>query len=124
MTFKSLLASTLFCLPIVSHAAFYPESVNAATRIAFARGSYCGSYSGNFSRGREFVLNLGRGQDFLVRNTGRGHQYNISVYGPTGYVYGDKMSSDRINYQIPRQGEYYVYVESNTTYNSIEFCAY
>ena len=122
MTFKSLLVSTLVGLPIISHA-FYPKSVNAATRIAFAR-SYCGSYSGDFSGGRQFVLNLAGGQDFHVRNTGGGYQYDISVYGSTGYVYGDKRSPNRINYQIPRQGEYYVYVRSNTTYNSIKFCAY
>ena len=123
MTFKILL-STLISLPIISYVAFYPKSVNATTRIAFAKGSYCGSYSGDFSGGRQFVLNLAGGQDFHVRNTGGGYQYDISVYGPTGYVYGDKRTSDRINYQIPRYGEYYVYVESNSTYNSIEFCAY
>ena len=123
MTFKSLLVSTLVGLPIIYHA-FYSESVNAAIAIAFATGSYCGSYSGDFSEGREFVLNLGKGQDFHVRNIGKGDRYNISVYGSNGYVHGDKRSPDRINYQIPRQGEYYVYVESNTNYGSIKFCAY
>ena len=124
MSFKSLLASILIGFPIISYTAFNPKTVKAATRVASARGSYCGSYSGDFSGGREFVLNLGRRQDFHVRNTGENYQYNISVYGPSRYVYGDKRSPDRINYQIPSQGKYYVYVKSNTTYSSIEFCAY
>lgn len=117
-----ILIGTLIALPM-SHIAFN-SSVNAATLIAFARGSYCGSYTGDFSGGREFALNLAKRQDLHVRNTSENYQYNISVYGPNGYVDGDKRSPDRINYQIPRQGKYYVYVESNTTYSSIEFCAY
>jgi len=42
------------------------------TRIQFARGSYCGSYSGNFSQGKQFVLNLSRKQTFTISNVGKG----------------------------------------------------
>ncbi|BAZ47384.1 hypothetical protein NIES4102_44300 (plasmid) [Chondrocystis sp. NIES-4102] len=124
MNFKNLALKAITCLPIVSTIAFNTNVANAATRIAFARGSYCGSYSGDFSGGREFVLNLGRGQTFTSRNIGGGVQYDMYVYGPVGSIYGAKLSSSQINYQIPSQGDYHIYIESSTTYNSVEFCAY
>ncbi len=124
MNFKSFAISVFIFLPVISTIVINPKNANAATRVAFARGSYCGSYSGNFSGGREFALNLGGGQTFTARNTGGGVQYDISVYGATGYVYGNKVSSNQINYQIPRRGDYYIYIKSSTAYNSVEFCAY
>ena len=45
---------TALSLSLITLASFATAS-EAATRIKFARGSYCGSYSGNFSQGREFV---------------------------------------------------------------------
>ena len=124
MNLKNFALKAVACLPIVSTMAFNTNVANAATRIAFARGSYCGYYSGNFSGGREFVLNLGRGQTFTSRNAGSGIQYDIYVYGSNGPVYGTKVSPSQINYQIPSQGDYHIYIESNTKYNSVEFCAY
>ncbi len=124
INFKSFAISAFILLPVISTTVINSKSANAATRVAFARGSYCGSYSGNFSGGREFILNLGGGQTFTARNTGGGVQYDISVSGATGYVYGNKVSSNQINYQIPRRGDYYIYIKSSTAYNSVEFCAY
>jgi hypothetical protein len=124
INFKSFAIGVFIFLPVISTTVLYPKNVNATTRITFARGSYCGSYSGNFSGGREFVLNLGGGQTFTARNTGGGVQYDISVYGATGQVYGTKVSSDQINYQIPRRGDYYIDIKSSIAYNSVEFCAY
>lgn len=100
------------------------SEVLAATRIQFAKGSYCGSYSGNFQAGRNFVLGLAQGQTFTFRNIGSGLQYNITVSGPTGEIYGSNVSEQQINYQIPARGDYYVYVQSDTTPSSVEFCAY
>lgn len=96
----------------------------AATRIQFARGSYCGMYSGNFTGGKEFVLRLATGQTFTSKNVGEGTQYDVYVKGPTGVVRGEKISSNQIDYYIPRAGNYYVYVESTVPHSSIEFCAY
>jgi len=96
----------------------------AATRIQFAAGSYCGSYSGNFAEGREFVLNLRRGQTFTSKNTGGGTQYDIYVSGPTGRISGRKVSSSQINYYIPESGDYYIYIKSTVDYSAVEFCAY
>ena len=100
------------------------NSAVAATRIQFARGSYCGMYSGNFTGGKEFVLRLAKGQTFTSKNMGDGIQYNIYVKGPTGVVRGEKISVSEINYYIPRVGNYYIYVESTVPHSSIEFCAY
>ncbi len=95
-----------------------------ATRIKFSTGSYCGSYSGKFSGGREFVLNLRRGQTLTSRNTGGGIQYDVLATGPTGPIRGQKVADNRIDYYVPATGDYYIHVESTINYNSIEFCAF
>ena len=66
MNFRNLAISALIALPLVSNVVLNAKLANATTRVRFARGSYCGSYSGNFSGGREFVLGLGAGQTFTV----------------------------------------------------------
>ena len=96
----------------------------AATKIQFARGSYCGMYSGNFTGGKEFVLRLAKGQTFTSKNVGDGTQYDVYVKGSTGIVRGEKVSANEIQYYIPRAGNYYIYVESSVPHSSIEFCAY
>jgi len=96
----------------------------SATRIQFAKGSYCGSYSGNFSQGKQFVLNLARDQTLTVRNVGDGFQYDISVFGPTGQIRGRNISQDQMNYYTPVKGDYYIYMSSTTPFNAVEFCAY
>ncbi|MBR8829604.1 MAG: hypothetical protein N5P05_001446 [Chroococcopsis gigantea SAG 12.99] len=96
----------------------------AATRIKFAPGSYCGSYSGNFVRGRDFVLGLRRGQTLTTRNIGGGTQYNLDVSGPTGSIRGRQEGEDQINYPIPATGDYYISVVASTDFSNIEFCAY
>ena len=104
--------------------ALNPVGAQEAARIEFASGSYCGSYSGDFSGGREFVLDLGRGQTLTSRNTGGGAQTDVYVYGPAGQIGGRKVANDQINYQITAPGDYHIYVRSSTTYGAIEFCAY
>lgn len=94
------------------------------TRVRFAAGSYCGSYSGDFSGGREFVLGLARGQTFTSRNIGRGTQYDVYLYGPNGRIEGRQVSPNQIDYMIRETGDHYIYIESTTRYGSVEFCAY
>ncbi len=91
----------------------FTASAEAATRIKFARGSYCGSYSGNFSNGREFLLRLAAYQTFTSRNIGAGTQHDVYVIGPNGRVFGEKVDVAQINYQIPASGDYRIYVESS-----------
>lgn len=117
---KSAITLTLSLLSLT----FLTATAQASTRIKFAQGSYCGSYSGNFSNGREFILGLGRGQTFTSRNIGDGTQYDVYVIGPTGRVDGDKVNEAQISYPIPVSGNYRVYLESSTPSSSVEFCAY
>lgn len=111
-------------LGVLASSLFNIDSALAATRIQFAKGSYCGIYSGNFSSGREFVLGLAKGQTLTSKNTGDGTQYDVYVRGSRGLVRGNKVSSDQINYYVPWAGNYYIYVESTVPSSSIEFCAY
>ncbi len=101
-----------------------PSPSLATTRIRFARGSFCGSYSGNFTGGREFVLGLARGQTLTTQNTGSGNQYNITVYGPTGRISARKPSKSTLSYTIPATGDYYISIRSTSPFDSVEFCAY
>lgn len=111
-------------LGVLASFVFNVDSAVAATRIRFAQGSYCGMYSGNFSNGKEFVLGLAKGQTLTSKNTGSGTQYDVYVKGSKGIVRGEKVSSNKIEYYIPRAGDYYIYVESSVPYSSIELCAY
>jgi hypothetical protein len=123
---ERLAFSTAFLVTFISSLILQlgPAMSQPPTRIQFARGSYCGSYSGNFSQGREFVLNLRRGQRFTSRNIGGGTQYDLYVSGPRGRINGQKVSPSQIDYYIPASGDYYVYIESTTSYSNVEFCAY
>lgn len=101
-----------------------PVLAQKATRIQFAKNSYCGSYSGDFSQGKTFVLNLKRGQRFTSRNIGGGTQYDLSMNGPKGRINGTKVSDNQIDYYITASGDYYIYIESSTPSSNVEFCAY
>ncbi|MGJ3252906.1 MAG: hypothetical protein ACFE0J_17505 [Elainellaceae cyanobacterium] len=125
---KQVLQAVFLLFTALTFTYALPSAVKAqeeqATRIQFARGSYCGSYSGNFSGGREFVLNLGSGQTFTSRNIGGGIQYDLYVYGPDGRLDGNQIASDQINYQTRAAGDHYIYIQSTNRYTAVEFCAY
>lgn len=44
--------------------------------------------------------------------------------GPKGRVNGTKVASDQIDYYIPSNGNYYIYITSSTPNSNVEFCAY
>jgi hypothetical protein len=96
----------------------------AATRIRFAKGSFCGAYAGNYRNGREFVLALKAGQRFTVANTGSGNQTTWSVSGPTGELDGDQFNRSTMEYYTEARGDHYVYVSSTASRSSVQFCAY
>lgn len=114
-TFVALSVGSLAVLPGVAH---------AATRIVFPRGSYCGTYSGNYHNGRQFVLGLAGGQRFTVANTGVGNQTTWSVSGPTGELSAYRVTRSLIEYYTEADGPHYVYVTSTARRSSIQFCAY
>lgn len=95
-----------------------------ATRIEFAKGSYCGSYTGDFSGGRRFILSLGRNQTFVSRNTAGDDQIDLYVQGPTGKIPGKKITEDEVHYQTTAKGDYEILVVSSAKFSAIEFCAY
>lgn len=95
------------------------------TKIKFAKGSYCGSYSGNFSKGKVFSLYLSANQEFITRNTGDGFQYDITVKAPNGRsLRGEHISDSELMYTTTRKGRHIIKVKSTERFNSIEFCAY
>ena len=96
----------------------------ATTRIRFPRGSFCGTYVGNFRRGREFVLGLRDGQRLTVRNIGIGRQTTTDVEGPTGTLEAVRDSDSQLSYYTEADGDHYIVVRSTTARASIEFCAF
>lgn len=97
---------------------------SAATRIVFRRGAYCGTYSGDFREGRQFVLGLRAGQRFTSRNIGVGVQSDVSVVGPTGKLYATRDSYSQLSFYTQASGSHYVWVVSSAANAAIEFCAY
>jgi hypothetical protein len=99
-------------------------AAQAATRIKFAKGSYCGSYAGNYKNGRTFTIRLLAEQRFTVRNSGTGRQTTWSVSGPSGDLEPTQTNASTLEYYTEDDGDHYVYVTSTSTRSSIEFCAY
>ncbi|MBS9780417.1 MAG: hypothetical protein KGV51_07305 [Moraxellaceae bacterium] len=97
------------------------------TPIKFAKGSYCGSYSGNFTHGKKFSLVLKANQELVTRNTEYGF-YDVHVKAPNGRTLRGKVDIDHETmytiHTTTRSGRHTIYVKSTEPYNSIEFCAY
>jgi hypothetical protein len=115
LAFCALLGISL-ALPLATQA--------ETTRIVFAKGSYCGSYTGDFSGGKRFVLGLGRDQTFISRNTGNSRQFDVYVTGPTGKIPGQNVAANEIHYRTTARGDYEIMVLSESAFSSVEFCAY
>ena len=90
------------------------------TQVTFAKGSYCGSFTGNLQQGRLFNLFLGANQELVIQTD--------------AVVQSVRDSKGRI---LPDQGYYnysYSYVTRNkgqhtvrmigSGYSSVEFCVY
>lgn len=114
----------LFILAIIFSLCVPAIAAPKITRIQFAKGSYCGSYTGNFSGGRRFILSLGRDQTFISRNNSGGDQIDVYVQGPTGQIPGEKISDNEIHYQTTAKGDYEIMVVSASKFSAVEFCAY
>jgi hypothetical protein len=115
-----------FAIGLVSIASLIglAEPSSAQTRIKFPRGSFCGDYAGDFRRPKRFVLGLAAYQEFVVRNTGVGTQYNITVSGPTGTLQGYKPRTDSLSYTTEAKGDHIVRISATQRYTSVQFCAY
>jgi hypothetical protein len=95
-------------------------------RIQFPSGSYCGSYGGKVNVGDNFVLNLGKEQQLIIKKTS-GHDY--SVIAPNGNFLEviQRLPEGKNQYWTGNQaGNFRVRVNSvpSGTQINIEFCAY
>ncbi|OOR87209.1 hypothetical protein B0181_10845 [Moraxella caviae] len=110
---KILLAASLLALTTPSFAKVTP--------IKFAKGSYCGSFSGNYA-GRTFTLGLGAGQTLEIRN----RYANPIVRDPKGRKVYHEAGSEWV-YFIKTKGTYKITLHpfgNEGTYDNITFCAY
>lgn len=118
---KLLPLVVLCCLTSVGHAA------TKATPIVFAKGSYCGSYTGEISNSKTFSL-------FLLKNQYLNVHYNanevkIRVTDKAGKVYKNdhQENGTYMLSPIPKKGNYYITVTPKPKYRhswqKIEFCA-
>ena len=114
----------VLALCLASLGGFTPTA-NAATRIKFSKGSYCGSYSGNYRSGREFVLSLKADQRLVIRNTGVGRQTTWAVTSPGGYDLDyNRIDDSTLEYYTEERGNHYILVTSTASRSSVQFCAY
>ncbi|MDO4895522.1 hypothetical protein [Moraxella sp.] len=117
---KTLLACSLI--------AFAGQSFANTTPIKFAKGSYCGSFTGNYAN-RTFTLGLGKGQTLLINgNEGAGVDgaKDIIVKGPNGKTLPYD-GQDYGQWIVRTTGKHTIKIipySPRDAYSSIEFCAY
>lgn len=117
---KILLIAALATLPLLATSA---QAADTSTKITFAKDSYCGSFAGNIKNGKEFRLWLTPDQNLVIRNVGD-DQINVAyVSGPNGRLTGDRYENET-SYITERKGNHRMKVYGNSSYSSIEFCAY
>ena len=107
----------------LSSAFSMPLQAKAPTKVVFAKGSYCGSFTGNVRHGRTFRLGLLANQDFIITNTGDGQINVASVKGPNGIIRGSRIGNAK-GYYISKSGPHDILIYANSNHSSIEFCAY
>lgn len=117
---KLLLIATMTVAPLIAMSA---QAANAPTKITFAKDSYCGSFTGNIKNGKEFSLWLLPEQNLVIRNVGD-DQINIAyVTGPNGRLTGDRYENEN-SFFTERKGNHNIKVYGNSSFSSVEFCAY
>lgn len=120
--------ATSLCLGFSSLIAGQLSLAQEAIRIPFAKGSYCSLYSGYFSGGRTFVINIQARQTLTIESTDAGNanpnlKYNIVP--PVDYdILGQADTALRDEMYIEITGDYYIYAESQLDYDSVTFCVY
>lgn len=90
----------------------------AATKIRFPKGSYCGSYSGSSSGSKTFTLWLKAGQTLTVNHvSARYISFNPKKLSSLG------CSGDSCQYVALKRGNHSVTL-LGSDWESVEFCAY
>lgn len=120
---KTLLACSLI--------AFAGQGFANTTPIKFAKGSFCGSFSGN-AKGRTFTLNLNANQELFISSNDFFADVNtITVKNP----YGQELEEDAsrnvayydtkgASYNTDVKGKYAIKVNPTRNHINLKFCAY
>lgn len=104
-------------------ASFISLSANAATKVTFTDGSYCGSFAGNLQDGKDFSLWLMPEQELIIRNTGDDQISVAYVKGPKGRL--DAVVYDNVRaYYTEAKGNHQIRIYGNSYHSMVEFCAY
>ena len=98
------------------------QSAIATTQIIFPKGSYCASYSGNFSKSKTYSLNLAKGQDFEVKAANM--EDGVNIKDTRGKVRGQWIDDTTYRVHTRMKGKHYVTVRSPYGDQRVEFCAY
>ena len=94
------------------------------TPIKFAKGSSCGSFSGN-AKGRTFTLQLNANQELIISS----HDFyadtrEVIVKNPAGRTMQGIGLRDGISYTTNTKGKYSITVIPTSNHIDLEFCAY
>ncbi len=117
---KLWMVAALITIPLF---AAHVQAADTSTKVTFAKDSYCGSFAGNIKNGKEFRLWLMPEQNLVIRNVGD-DQINVAyVSGPSGRLTGDRYDNET-SYITERKGNHRMKVYGNSSYSSVEFCAY
>ena len=93
-----------------------------ATKIIFPKGSYCASYSGDFSKTKTYSLYLLKNQDFEVKAANM--EDGIRIRDARGVLRGQWIDDNTYRIHTRMKGLHYVTVRSPYGDQQVEFCAY
>lgn len=114
----ALFATTLLLMAGINQTA----SASASTKINFAKGSYCASYSGDFSQKKSYSIALKKGQLFEVKAANM--EDGVVVRDSRGVVSGDWADSTTYRITTRTKGNHIVTVHSPEGNQTVQFCAY
>lgn len=104
--------------------AFSGQSIAKTTPIQFAKGSSCGSFSGN-AKGRIFTLYLNANQELLINSDDfYSDTQDTIVKNPRGQILQGWGLRSGISYSTDIKGKYTIKVIPTTNHIDLEFCAY
>lgn len=92
------------------------------TKIIFPKGSYCASYSGNFSKSKTYSLYLLKNQDFEVKAANM--EDGITIRDGRGLVRGQWIDDNTYRIHTRMKGNHFVTIHSPYGDQKVEFCAY
>lgn len=100
------------------------QSFAKTTPIKFAKGSSCGSFSGN-AKGRTFTLYLNANQELLISSDDfYSDTKDTIVKNPHGQTLEGSGLRSGISYSTDTKGKYTIKVIPTTNHINLEFCAY